>query len=488
MSSRAPSHASRPRAVLAVVLLGVFAFALLQSLINPVLPQLQRDLHTTQALVTWVVTAFLLSASVFTPILGRLGDRYGKDRMLVVALTALAVGSLVSAVATDITVMIAGRAVQGIGGSVLPLAFGIIRDEMPRERVPGAVGLASALTAVGGGIGIVLSGPLNDALGVRALFWLPMVLTAVAAVAARLVVPPSPSRNDGPVSWASSLLMAGWLLALLVPLTQASKWGWASGEVIGLLAAAVALAGAWVATESRSVSPLVDMRMLRVPAVWTANVVSLLLGTGVFAVFGFMPAFLQSPPDSGYGFGASVTRAGLLLLPMTAAMFVSGLLSVRLTRLLGARTVLTATTVLNVAALATLAFRHDSTWQVMVAMGLLGTAFGGAVATMSNVIVAAVRPDQTGVANGVNANVRTIGGSLGAALMGGIIGAHIGDGGMPAEAGYTYGFAALSLAGLGAVLAALLVPRHGVGGPTPKAPGGPGRDLSPCPGPVTRRG
>lgn len=228
-----PRTPPRPRAVLAVVLLGVFTFALLQSLINPVLPRLQEELRTTQTLITWVVTAFLLSASVFTPVVGRLGDRYGKDRMLVVALAALAAGSLLSAVATDITVMIAGRAVQGIGGSVLPLAFGIIRDELPRERIPGAIGLASALTAVGGGIGVVLAGPLDDALGIRALFWVPMVLTALAAVAARLVVPPSPSRNEGSVSWVSALLMAGWLIALLVPLTQASAWGWSSGRVIG---------------------------------------------------------------------------------------------------------------------------------------------------------------------------------------------------------------------------------------------------------------
>ncbi|MFG2767603.1 MFS transporter [Streptomyces rubiginosohelvolus] len=455
-----PSHAKH-RAVLAVVLLSVFSFALLQSLINPVLPQLQEDLQTTQALVTWVITAFLLSASVFTPVLGRLGDRYGKDRMLVLALAALAAGSLVSAVATDISWMIVGRIVQGIGGSVLPLSFGIIRDEVPRDRIPSAIGLASALTAVGGGVGIVLAGPLTDALGLRALFWIPLGITAGAALAARLVVPPSPSRSEGSISWSSSILMAGWLLALLVPLTQASKWGWSSGRVIGLLIASVVMAAAWGVAESRSASPLVDMRMLRIPAIWTTNLVSLLLGTGVFAVFGFMPAFLQSPQGSGYGFDASVTEAGLLLLPMTLAMFAAGLLSVSVTKLLGARIVLTSAGVLNVAALGMLAFQHDHMWQVVVAMWLLGISFGGAVATMSNVIVAAVRPDQTGIANGVNANVRTVGGAVGAALMGGVLSANLGEAGLPTEDGYIYGFAILGLAALGSVFAALRVPSRG---------------------------
>ncbi|TWD17677.1 putative MFS family arabinose efflux permease [Streptomyces sp. T12] len=450
---------SRSRIVLLVVLLGVFSFALMQSLINPVLPQLQQDLGTTPDLITWVVTAFLLSASVFTPILGRMGDRYGKDRMLVLALIALAVGSLVSALATDITLMIVGRSIQGIGGSILPLAFGILRDEMPREKISSTVGLASALVAVGGGIGIVLSGPLSDLLGLRALFWVPMALTALAAVAARLVVPPSPTRSSSGINWISSLLMATWLLALLLPLTQASKWGWDSARVIGLLITAAVLATGWVMTENRSTSPLVDMRMMRLPAVWTTNLVSLLMGMGLYSVFGFMPAFVQSSPAGGYGFDASVTEAGLLLLPMTVTMFFAGLMAVRLVTLLGARTVLAAAAALNAVALTILAFQHDHVWQVIVAMLILGVAFGSAVSTMSNVIVAAVRPDQTGIANGVNANVRTIGGALGAALMGGIISAHLGEAGLPKETGYILGFAALALAALGSVLAAMLIPK-----------------------------
>ncbi|MFF8096851.1 MFS transporter [Streptomyces sp. NPDC016675] len=450
---------SRSRTVLLVVLLGVFSFALMQSLINPVLPQLQRELGTTPDLITWVVTAFLLSASVFTPILGRMGDQYGKDRMLVLALTALAVGSLVSALATDITLMIVGRSIQGIGGSVLPLAFGILRDEMPREKIPSTIGLASALVAVGGGIGIVLSGPLNDLLGLRALFWVPMALTAVAATAARLVVPPSPTRSSGRINWISSLLMASWLLTLLLPLTQASRWGWGSARVIGLLIAAAVLAAGWVITENRSKSPLVDMRMMQLPAVWTTNLVSLLMGMGLYSVFGFMPAFVQSSPAGGYGFAASVTEAGLLLLPMTVTMFLAGLMAARLVALLGARAVLAASAALNTVALMMLAFQHDHVWQVIVAMLILGVAFGSAVSTMSNVIVAAVRPDQTGIANGVNANVRTIGGALGAALMGGLISADLGANGLPTENGYLLGFAALALASLGSVLAALLIPK-----------------------------
>ncbi|PWR07330.1 MFS transporter [Micromonospora acroterricola] len=452
-----PTH---PRILLLVVLLGVFAFALLQSLINPVLPVLQRDLGTTQGSITWVMTAFLLSASVLTPVLGRLGDRYGKDRVLVASLTALAVGSVISALAPNIAVMVVGRAVQGAGGGVLPLTFGIIRDEMPRERVPGAIGITAALAAVGGGVGVVLSGPLTDLFGTRSLFWLPLLLAIAAALAVHLVVPPSPARSDTGISWLSVALMAAWLVALLLPLSQGPRWGWSSNLVIGMLAAAALLAVGWTLIERRSTSPLVDIRMMRVTAVWTTNLVSLLFGVVLFSVMAFLPTFVQTPPAAGYGFGVSVTQAGLLLLPMTALMFVAGLVSARLVRRLGPRVVLVAASALNVAAVAAIAFQHDRQWHVPVAMGLLGISLGLAFATMSNVIAAAVRPDQTGVANGVTANVRTIGGALGIAVVGGTVSTHTPPGGLPTEVGYTLGFAVLGIAGTVALLTSLLIPRH----------------------------
>ncbi|MFI6785056.1 MFS transporter [Micromonospora sp. NPDC050276] len=469
MPSHLPSRIPNPRVILAVVLLAVFSFALLQSLISPVLPALQEELGTTPTLITWVMTAFLLSASVCTPVVGRLGDRYGKDRLLVVSLAALAVGSVLSALAPGIELMLAGRVVQGVGGGVLPLAFGVIRDEIPKEKAPNAVGIAAALAAVGGGVGIVLAGPLTDAFGLRALFWIPAALTVAAAVAAHAVVPPSPSRNPSPISWLATGLLAGWLVALLVPLSQATRWGWASPAVMTPLAAAVLLAIAWFTVENRSDRPLIDMRMMRLPAVWTTNLVSLLFGIALFAVMTFLPVFVQTPPEAGYGFGASVTQAGLMLLPMTVTMFFAGLASAPLARHFGARQVLVAASALNAAAIALLAFGHDSRWLVPVALTLLGGSLGIGFSTMTNVIVAAVRPEQTGVANGVTANVRTIGGSLGVALMTAIIGAHTPAAGPPAETGYTYGFAVLGIAGLAALAVATLLPGPGGAGPTARS-------------------
>src|SRR5882757_7864777 len=137
----------------AVLLLGVAAYALLQSMVVPVLPTLIKELHTTQDTATWLMIGYLLSASVATPILGRIGDKVGKERMLVVTLLALTAGSALAGVSHSIGLTIIARVIQGLGGGVLPLAFGIIRDEFPAAKVRGAVGVTAALTAVGGGLG-----------------------------------------------------------------------------------------------------------------------------------------------------------------------------------------------------------------------------------------------------------------------------------------------------------------------------------------------
>ncbi|MEC3998774.1 MFS transporter [Actinacidiphila sp. DG2A-62] len=442
----------------AVLAASVTAYALLQSLVTPVLPTIQEDLHTNQNTVTWVLTAYLLSASIFTPIMGRIGDIIGKERVFVATLAALAAGSLLAALATNVTVMIVARAIQGIGGGVLPLTFGIIRDEFPAEKVSGAVAAIASLIAVGSGLGIVLAGPIVNALNYHWLFWLPMVLTVASGVATVLLVPRSPVRTPGRISWAPALLLSAWLVALLVALSQAPVWGWGSGKVIGLFVAAAVLAVGWVEVERRSAQPLIDMAMMRRPAVWTNNLVALLFGVGMYAVFAFLPEFVQTPKSTGYGFGASITKSGLILLPMSVAMFAVGLFTNRLAARFGGKTVVVVGSLIGTASMAMLAWAHTETWELYVATGIMGAGFGLAFAAMSSLIVSAVPPEQTGVASGMNANIRTIGGSIGAALMASVVTASPAADGLPREAGYTNGFAMLGGALLIAAFAAMLIP------------------------------
>jgi EmrB/QacA subfamily drug resistance transporter len=446
------------RVTFGVLAIAAFAFSLLQSLVSPVLPLLQTDLHTSQNAVTWVLTAYLLAAAVFTPILGRVGDMIGKRKVLVVALALLAAGSILAAVAGSIVVMILARAVQGVGGGVIPLAFGIIRDEFPRAKVAGAVGVIAALLAVGGGVGLVLAGPIVNSLDYHWLFWIPGGVVALAALATWLVVPESPVRTPGRISWPAAVLLSGWLVALLVAVSQAPVWGWGSGSVIGLLVLAVLVLAGWIWVERRSSHPLIDLKMMRIPAVWTTNLVALMFGMGLYAIFAFLPEFLQTPSSAGYGFGASITESGLIVLPMSVSMFIFGSWSGQLSTRLGAKTVLVAGSVASIPAFAIMAFAHHQIWQLTIAMVLLGAGFGLAFSAMSNIIVDAVPSQQTGVASGMNANIRTIGGSIGAAAMASIVTAGTGPDGLPHESGYTAGFSMLAVAVALASLAGLLIP------------------------------
>jgi EmrB/QacA subfamily drug resistance transporter len=442
----------------AVLAIGVSAFALLQSLVIPVLPTIQRELHTTQSAVTWVLTAYLLSASIMTPILGRIGDMVGKEHVFVTTLIALAVGSALAAVAPSIGVLIVARVIQGAGGGMVPVAFGIIRDEFPHERVSGAVGALAALTAVGAGLGIVLAGPIVDLLSYHWLFWLPMILTIIAAVSAIVFVPESPVRTPGRISWLPPVLLSGWLVALLLALSEGTDWGWGSGRVVGLLIAAVVSCAGWVVSELRATTPLIDMNMMRRTAVWTNNLVGLLIGVGMYATFAFLPEFVQTPSSAGYGFGVDITRSGLMLLPSAITMFVVGMFAGRMARRLGGKVLVVAGCLIGCVSMLILAFAHQHTWQIYLSNALMGVGFGLAFAAMSALVVASVPPEQTGVASGMNANIRTIGGSIGAAVMASIVTSQIEPSGLPKEAGYTIGFAVMAGALVLAALAGLLIP------------------------------
>ena len=447
------------RLTFAVLTSGVSCYSVLQSLVVPVLPTIQASVHTSQGNVTWVLTAYLLSASIFTPILGRLGDIVGKKRTFVAALVALAAGSVVCALAGNLGVMVAGRVVQGVGGGVLPLAFGIIRDEFPAEKVAGAVGNLASILAVGAGLGIVLAGPIENALDVHWLFWLPAILIVISAVATHFVVPESPPRASGRISVLPAVLLSAWLVFGLLALSEAPNWGWASGRTLALIVAAALVAPLWVISEQRAAAPLIDMRMMRLPAVWTTNLVALLIGVGMYATFAFVPQFLQTPRSAGYGFGASISESGLIMLPSAAAMFVVGLNSGRMVHAVGAKLLIVVGSLVATASMALMTFAHDEKWQFALATAVMGTGFGMAYAAMSSLIVDAVPMSQTGVASGMNANIRTVGGSIGAALMATIVtgGAHAGA--LPRESGYTAGFAMLTVATVLAAVAALAIPR-----------------------------
>ena len=435
------------------------AYALLQSLVAPALLTIQQDLDTTTAGAAWILTAYLLSASVFTPIAGRLGDMYGKKRTMVVVLIVLAFGTLLAALATSIGVMIVARVIQGAGGAVFPLSFAIIRDEFPPRRVPQGIALISAILGIGGGLGIVLAGPIIEHFSYHWLFWFPLGAVIVATVGIIVFVPESPVKTRGRVDSLGAVLLGAWLVALLVPVSQGATWGWTSPRTIGLFVVAAVLIPVWVWMESRTRSPLVDMQIMRLRPVWTTNLAALVLGFGMFASFVLVPQFVELPTSTGFGFGASVTKAGLFLVPATLGMLVAGPISGRLSSTVGSRVPLILGAAFSCAAFVLLTLAHSEHWQIYTAMAVMGIGIGFAFSSMANLIVESVPASQTGVATGMNTIVRTIGGAIGSQVSAGIVAATLAANGEPTERGFTIAFAAAAIALAIGVVVALMVPR-----------------------------
>jgi EmrB/QacA subfamily drug resistance transporter len=449
----------KPGVILAVLALGALAYSVLQSIVAPALPRLGADLHASTTDATWILTGFLLSASVLTPVFGRLGDIHGKHRLLVVALALLTLGTLVCALADSLGLMLAGRVLQGAGGGVFPLAFSIVRDELPRERVGHAIALLSAMLGIGGALGVVVAGVIVENLSYHWLFWIPLGFTTLATITAWRLVPESPVRQDSRVNWLSAALLAAGLVVLLLGITQAGRWGWGSTKNLAFVAGGLGLLGVYVRAELAARVPLADMKVMAARGVWTTNAVTLLVGFGMFAGIVVVPALLEMPAQTGYGFGDSVLTAGLYLVPNAIAMLLVGPVAARLAADHGAKVPALLGTALTGVAYALLAVAHATHGEVIAALVLQGIGIGLAFSSVANLIVDAVPHTQTGAATAINTIMRTVGGAFGSSIPASILAAHtIAGTPAPTEGAFTAVFwVAAGVMALG-VAAGLAVP------------------------------
>jgi EmrB/QacA subfamily drug resistance transporter len=457
--------AVHPNIILAVLSLAGLAYAVLSSAVIPALPTFQHQLHTSETGATWLLTSFLLSASVGTAIIGRLGDIYGKERLLLWTLLILAAGTLLAAVSGSLTMLIVARVLQGVAGGIFPLAFSIARDEFPAERVAGSIGLMSSILGVGGGAGLVIGALIVQHLGWHWLFWIPLVVTLAAAAATRKYVPESPVRSPGRVNWGSAVLMSIGLSALLVAVAQTTVWGWGSAKTIITGTIGIVFIVLWITFEVRSSDPLVDMTMMRVRGVWTTNLAAFMLGAGMYSSFIVFPQFAQLPKSTGFGFGASVVVSSLYLLPSALGMSMLGSLAGRVARRWGSKLALIVGTLVGAVAFGFAAVAHSHPYDLLITSTLFGIGIGLAFSALGNLIVQAVPPTQTGVASGMNTVMRTLGGALGGQLSATFIVNNVAHG-LPTVTGFTdtYWMATVFLivcAGAGALVPTLRAARSG---------------------------
>jgi MFS family permease len=321
---------------------------------------------------------------------------------------------------------------------------------------------------IGGGIGLPLAGVLVEHAGVPWLFWGGLVIAAPTIVGVLAVVPSSPRIPDARVDWLGAALLSAGLLVLLLGVTQANAWGWGSSKTLGMLGGGIAIIAIWLRVEQLVAEPLVDLRLLRLRPVLATNVATFLIGFAMFAAFALIPQYVQAPKSTGYGFGQSVTAAGLLLLPSALAQLAVGPLAGRIGERFGFRMTLIAGAVLSVVSYLLLVVRHETPFELLLAGVFLGAGVALGLASMANLIVAAVPQSVVGVATGINTIMRTAGGAFGSAAVTAILAANVAGSGLPTEDGYTIAFVSAVLVGLLAVLAAWLVPRR-TASPVPAA-------------------
>ncbi|MFF0038894.1 MFS transporter [Streptomyces mirabilis] len=457
-----PTSHVRPPAgrSLAILSLAALAFALMQTAVVPALTDMASALHTSTQNTAWTLTGYLVSAAVLTPVLGRLGDMFGKRRFLVISLLLFAAGAVLAAIATDLGLVVAGRVLQGAGAGVLPLSFGIVRDEFEAGRRPGAIGLISAIVGIGGGIGLLVGGLLVDHASYRWIFVAGAAMALIAAVSAQLLLPESPVRARGRVDLAGAALLAVGVTAPLIAISQGRTWGWGSGRTLGLFAVGLVFLAVLVLVERRTAEPLVDISLFVRPSVLMTNLVTLLVGFGMFGAFVLIPQLAETPTASGYGFGVDATRAGLLMLPGCLIILVTGSVTGSLAKRFHAKLPLVLGGLASVAGLAMLAAQHGSQAAVLGWTTVLFAGIGFAYAAIPNLIVDAVPAAKTGEATGLNALVRSVGSSLGTQVVAGILAgsatvAHP----LPTAQSYTTGFVVGAVGALVAALAAVFVPR-----------------------------
>ncbi|MFE9259132.1 MFS transporter [Streptomyces sp. NPDC006879] len=454
----------RPAGTGLILVLGLAAMvvSMMQTLVVPILGIIQNDLGTTTANVSWVTTATLLSAAVFTPLLGRFGDQHGKRPTLIGVLLLMVAGSVVAATTSSLTWLIVARVMQGAATAIFPLALSVLREEIRPARLPGAMALVSGTLAFGSGLALVGAGLLTRGTDpdYHRVFWLAAVLAVVALVAVFLTVPASAHKTGGRTDWLGAATLGAMLVLLLLPVSQGHSWGWTSTRTLGLFAAALVMTAVWVLVERTVREPMVDMKMFMHRPVLFTNLAGLMLGFAMFSQFIGVSYLVQMPEKlAGYGFGASVLEASVVyLLPSTIvslfAAQVGGLLVARM----GARFTLASGAAFGIIGFTWMTAAHASTASVIMAGMVTGVAISFGYAAMPALIVAGVPHHQTGIANGINSISRSVGSAIGSAVITSLLAsktiANLPEGvpALPQESQFTLSFA---LAGAACVLVLL---------------------------------
>ncbi|RII14241.1 Multidrug resistance protein 3 [Streptomyces sp. YIM 130001] len=456
------SRTRSPRTLLPSLMFTALSVSVISTLGAPMVPTIAREQHVPLGASQWILTATLLAGAISGPVLGRLGDGPRRRGAIQGALAGVLLGSVLAAVAPEFWLLLVGRALQGLGMGLMPLAIAVARDHLPADRMRSGIASLSITTSVGAGLGYPVTGVIAQHLDYRAGFWFAALLTALALAVVTWVVPAGSSVSGRPLDTTGAVLLCTGLAAILLALSQGAVWGWSAPATLGCLAGGAAVLALWVAQALRARYPLVDIRLVRNRAVLAANVTALLMGIGMYGVLSLVNLYTQVPKEAGYGFQLSLTATGLILMPLSLGSITANRAASALVSRIGLNRVLPLGTLLVCVDLVVLSVWRDHLGVLVLGTFLLGNGVGAAYAVMPLLIVRHVPPSETGSATSFNQVLRTVGGSVGSAAISAIMLAHTPAGGeIPSSNAYTV--ALLVTAGaafLGVVAAVALPPRR----------------------------
>ncbi|MEU8507750.1 MFS transporter [Streptomyces brevispora] len=457
---------------------GILAFAgivaaITQTLVVPLIAELPKLLDTSPSNASWVITATLLAAAVATPVAGRLGDMFGKRRMLLVSLAPLVLGSVICALSSSVVPMIVGRGLQGLGMGVVPLGISLLRDVVPAEKLGSSIAIMSASMGVGGALGLPFAAGIAENSSWRVLFWVVAALSlAVGALIWFLVPGDEETRASQGFDVLGAIGLGIALICLLLGVSKGADWGWGSGTTLGLLAASVVVLLVWGWWELRITDPLVDLRVTARPQVLMTNAASILVGFAMYAQSLVVPQLFQLPEATGYGLGQSMLAMGLWMAPAGLMMMIMSPVGAKLSAAGGPKVTLAiGALIISLGyGLAVPMIESGSTWSLLVVTLVCNTGVGFAYGAMPALIMSAVPQSETASANSFNTLMRSIGSSLSAAVIGVVMaqmttgfGGHV----LPSAGGFRAAMLIGCGVGLAAAVIAALIPVRAAAKPEP---------------------
>lgn len=426
-----------------------------QTIVVPLLPVLPAITHSPASDVSWLITVTLLTGAVFTPLLGRAGDMYGKRRVLLIALSSMIVGSLLCAISSNLSVLIVGRAFQGAAVAVVPLGISILRDELPPRRVIPSIAIMSSTLGIGAAFGIPAATLVVEYANWHTMFWINLGLGVLDIVLVLLIVPESAIRTSGRFDVLGAIGLSAFLVCLLLAVSKSSAWS--TTTIAGLSAAAILLVPLWGWYELRTKSPLVDLRVSARPAVLFTNLGALLIGFAFYANSLSTAQLVQEPTWTGYGLGKSIVVSGLCLLPGGVAMVLLSPVSARISGARGPRFTLAIASVLMAAGYVVRLFTSSNVAGIVIGATVVSAGTAVAYSALPALIMHAVPVTETAAANGLNTLMRTIGQAICSTIVASVLaGVTISSGGRVAPALSAY-LIVFVIAGISALVAAGLV-------------------------------